>query len=89
MDARWERLLGRPSAGARAWRVTAPPSRRERHNAVGALELILILAVVLLIFGASRIPRLARSVGKAPEEFKTGLVDPPEHLDGPGGPSTP
>ena len=56
---------------------------------MGALELILILAIVLLVFGASRIPRLARSVGKAPEEFKTGLADPPEHRDGPGSPSTP
>lgn len=45
---------------------------------MGALELILILAVVLLIFGASRIPRLARSVGKAPEEFKSGLAEPAE-----------
>jgi sec-independent protein translocase protein TatA len=44
---------------------------------VGALELLLILGIVLLIFGASRIPRLARSVGKAPEEFKTGLAEPP------------
>lgn len=82
-------MLGRPSAGARAWRVTAPLNRRERHIAVGALELILILAIVLLVFGASRIPRLARSVGKAPEEFKTGLADPPEHQDDPGSPSTP
>jgi sec-independent protein translocase protein TatA len=45
---------------------------------VGALELILILALVLLIFGATRLPKLARSVGKAPEEFKAGLDDPPE-----------
>lgn len=49
---------------------------------MGATELIIILAIVLLIFGATRLPRLARSVGRAPEEFKTGLADPPE---GPGG----
>ena len=45
---------------------------------MGALELVLILAIVLLIFGATRIPKVARSVGKAPEEFKTGMAEPPE-----------
>lgn len=45
---------------------------------MGALELILIFALILLIFGATRLPKLARSVGKAPEEFKAGLEDPPE-----------
>jgi TatA/E family protein of Tat protein translocase len=39
---------------------------------VGALELILIFALIVLIFGATRLPKLARSVGKA------GLEDPPE-----------
>jgi len=45
---------------------------------MGAMELILILALVLLIFGATRLPRLARSAGKAPDEFKAGLADAPE-----------
>jgi sec-independent protein translocase protein TatA len=45
---------------------------------VGALELILILALVLLIFGATRLPKLARSAGKAPEEFKAGLAEAPD-----------
>lgn len=45
---------------------------------MGALELIVIFAIVLLIFGATRLPRLARSAGQAPEEFKAGLADPPE-----------
>ena len=49
---------------------------------MGATELIIILAIVLLIFGATRLPRLARSVGRAPDEFKTGLADPPEPRDG-------
>lgn len=46
---------------------------------MGALELILIFALILLIFGATRLPRLARSAGQAKEEFKTGLTDPPEN----------
>lgn len=45
---------------------------------MGTMELLVILAVVLLIFGATRLPKLARSAGKAPKEFKAGLADPPE-----------
>lgn len=45
---------------------------------MGALELILIFALILLIFGATRLPKLARSVGKSRDEFKAGLDDPPE-----------
>jgi sec-independent protein translocase protein TatA len=45
---------------------------------MGALELIVLLAIILLIFGATRIPKLARSVGKAPDEFKAGMNEPPD-----------
>jgi sec-independent protein translocase protein TatA len=45
---------------------------------MGALELIVLLAIILLIFGATRIPKLARSVGKTPDEFKAGLNEPPD-----------
>lgn len=37
---------------------------------VGLPEIILILLVVLLIFGAKRIPEIARALGKASFEFK-------------------
>jgi len=37
---------------------------------IGYPEIILILIVVLLIFGAKRIPELARALGKASYEFK-------------------
>jgi TatA/E family protein of Tat protein translocase len=46
------------------------------------MELILILAVVLLIFGATRLPRLARSAGRAPEEFKAGMAKAPDGENG-------
>ncbi|MBP5531364.1 MAG: twin-arginine translocase TatA/TatE family subunit [Lentisphaeria bacterium] len=39
-------------------------------GAIGWTEGLLILAVVLLLFGASRLPALARSLGKAANEFK-------------------
>jgi len=36
----------------------------------GPLEIILIFLVVLLIFGAKRIPEIARGIGKGIREFK-------------------
>jgi sec-independent protein translocase protein TatA len=35
----------------------------------------IVLAVVVLIFGASQLPKLARSLGQAQKEFKKGLTD--------------
>ena len=42
---------------------------------LGAGEIILILLVVLLLFGAKKIPELARGLGKGMSEFKKGLKD--------------
>ena len=39
----------------------------------GTLELLIILALVLLIFGGKRIPELARGLGKSITNFKAGL----------------
>jgi sec-independent protein translocase protein TatA len=36
-------------------------------------ELIIVLVIVLLIFGSTQLPKLARSLGKAQSEFKKGL----------------
>jgi len=41
---------------------------------IGPTELIVILIVALLIFGAKRLPEIARSLRKAVDEFKK----PPE-----------
>ena len=38
-------------------------------------ELLIILLVVLLFFGASRLPSLARSLGASAKEFKDGLEE--------------
>jgi len=40
---------------------------------LGAPELLIILVVVLLLFGGSKLPKLARSLGEAQKEFKAGL----------------
>jgi sec-independent protein translocase protein TatA len=40
---------------------------------VGGMELIILLTIVLLFFGAKRIPDLARSLGKGTREFREGI----------------
>jgi TatA/E family protein of Tat protein translocase len=42
---------------------------------LGAGEIILIVLVILLLFGAKKIPDLARSIGKGMSEFKKGVKD--------------
>jgi sec-independent protein translocase protein TatA len=38
-------------------------------------EWFIVLAVVLVIFGGSQLPKLARNLGKAQKEFKDGLSE--------------
>lgn len=40
---------------------------------IGPPELIIILVIVLLLFGSTRLPKLARSLGQASREFKDGV----------------
>jgi sec-independent protein translocase protein TatA len=42
---------------------------------LGAPELLIILAVVLLLFGGAKLPKLARSLGEAQREFRSGMKD--------------
>ena len=42
---------------------------------MGAGEILLILGVVLLLFGAERLPAMARSLGKALEDFRRAARD--------------
>ncbi len=42
---------------------------------LGTTELLIVLAIVLLIFGSTRLPALARSVGRAKTEFRRGEHD--------------
>lgn len=41
----------------------------------GMGELIVILVIVLVLFGASRIPEIAKSLGKGINEFKKSVKD--------------
>jgi len=42
---------------------------------LGSTEIIVIAGIVVLLFGASAIPKFARSLGKAKKEFKEGLSE--------------
>lgn len=42
---------------------------------LGYQELLLILLIVLVLFGASRLPELARSLGSSFKEFKKGVAE--------------
>ena len=42
---------------------------------LGAPELLIILVIVLLIFGGSKLPKLAKSLGQAQKEFKEGVAE--------------
>ena len=42
---------------------------------VGPVELLVILAIVLLLFGSKKLPDVARSVGQAVKEFRKATHD--------------
>lgn len=42
---------------------------------LGLPEMLIILAIVILIFGANRLPELGRGIGSGIKNFKSGLKD--------------
>jgi len=48
---------------------------------LGAPELIIIALVILLLFGATRLPKLGKSMGQSIKGFKDGLNDASEDDD--------
>ena len=45
---------------------------------LGIGELIVVLVIVLVVFGAGRLPEVMGSLGKGVQSFKRGLKEPPE-----------
>ena len=43
---------------------------------LGATELIVIAAVIIFLFGAKKLPGLARGIGQSIKEFKSGVREP-------------
>ena len=50
---------------------------------LGVTELIIILVIVVVLFGASRLPEIGRGVGEAIKNFKKSTSEPPEIDDAP------
>ena len=42
---------------------------------LGTGELLIILVVILVLFGGAKLPKLARSLGQAQNEFKKGITE--------------
>jgi sec-independent protein translocase protein TatA len=45
---------------------------------LGIGELLVVLVIVLVVFGAGRLPEVMGSMGKGVQAFKRGLREPPE-----------
>ena len=42
---------------------------------IGAPEILIVAGIIILLFGAKKLPEFARSMGKAKNEFQRGLKD--------------
>ena len=42
---------------------------------IGPMEFIIILVIILVLFGAKKIPDLAKGIGQGIKEFKKGIKD--------------
>jgi sec-independent protein translocase protein TatA len=45
---------------------------------LGVPELLIILVIVVVIFGASRLPQIGEGVGKGIKNFRAAMREPPE-----------
>ncbi len=50
-------------------------------GSLGTSELIIILVILLVLFGGSKLPKLARSLGQAQKELKQGLGEGDDDQD--------
>lgn len=48
---------------------------------IGIPELLLIVAIVFLFFGGSKLPGLARALGGAVRAFRSGNKETPDHIE--------
>ena len=48
---------------------------------LGFTEIIILLLILVLFFGAKRIPEIGSSIGKGIKEFKRGLKEEPKEVE--------
>ena len=51
-------------------------------DTIGPWELLIVLFVLIALFGASRLPKIARGLGEGIREFKKGISDANTSADG-------
>ena len=54
----------------------APPADLDVMFGLGATELLIILVIVILIFGATRLPQIGRGLGEGIRNFRGALKEP-------------
>lgn len=42
---------------------------------IGSRELVIFFVIVLIVFGPSKLPQLARAIGRSMREFKEGMAE--------------
>ena len=50
---------------------------------IGMPELIIILIIILIIFGAGKLPEIGSGIGKGIKNFKKATKEPPEEITSP------
>ena len=53
---------------------------------IGMPELIIILIIILIIFGAGKLPEIGSGIGRGIKNFKKASQEPPEELTPPPSP---
>lgn len=48
---------------------------------IGWMEILLVLMLVLILFGAKKLPELSRAIGRSLKEFKKGTQEISEELE--------
>ncbi|MEX2202958.1 MAG: twin-arginine translocase TatA/TatE family subunit [Actinomycetota bacterium] len=48
---------------------------------VGPLEIAIVVGIIILFFGAKKLPELARSIGRSSSEFKKGMSEGESETD--------
>jgi sec-independent protein translocase protein TatA len=55
--------------------------KEERMFGIGMPELIVILVIVLIIFGAGKLPQIGEGLGKGIRNFRKATTKEPEEID--------
>ena len=56
------------------------PAHEGDSMALGSTEIVILVVIAIFLFGANRIPQLARSVGRAKGEFQVGMKEASEMI---------